>query len=179
MLREFGGEWSGAGGRNPVTGSACAGKKLPITVQKSTAGALDFKGVSVSHVALHPSERAALRDRRRPTLRRAWRKAAAIALPIVAAIAVSAQAAFSLLPAASVATPSAAVAVASTKTQTPDATLAIASPGNGTTGTAELPPEPLDLPLTITPIDSGITPAQPFSMRGASAPSTARARSNA
>lgn len=42
VLREFSGQWIGAGGRTPVTGRACAGKKLPITVQKSTAGALDF-----------------------------------------------------------------------------------------------------------------------------------------
>jgi hypothetical protein len=42
VLRQFSGDWIGAGGRNPATGSACAGKKLPITVQASTAGALDF-----------------------------------------------------------------------------------------------------------------------------------------
>ena len=36
------GDWTGAGGRNAATGSACAGKKLPITVQASTAAALDF-----------------------------------------------------------------------------------------------------------------------------------------
>jgi hypothetical protein len=42
VLRQFGGDWIGAGGRKPATGSACAGKKLPITVQASTAGALEF-----------------------------------------------------------------------------------------------------------------------------------------
>jgi hypothetical protein len=42
VIAQFGGDWTGAGGRNPVTHSACAGKKLPITVQASTAAALDF-----------------------------------------------------------------------------------------------------------------------------------------
>jgi hypothetical protein len=42
VLRQFSGDWIGAGGRNPATHSACAGKKLPITVQASTAAALDF-----------------------------------------------------------------------------------------------------------------------------------------
>jgi hypothetical protein len=42
VIREFGGDWIGAGGRKPATGSACAGKKLPITVQASTTAALDF-----------------------------------------------------------------------------------------------------------------------------------------
>ena len=42
VIREFAGDWIGSGGKNPATGSACAGKKLPITVQASTAGALDF-----------------------------------------------------------------------------------------------------------------------------------------
>ena len=42
VIREFAGEWIGASGRNPVTHSACAGKKLPITVQESTAEALHF-----------------------------------------------------------------------------------------------------------------------------------------
>jgi hypothetical protein len=42
VIREFAGDWIGAGGRNAVTHSACAGKKLPITVQASTAETLDF-----------------------------------------------------------------------------------------------------------------------------------------
>lgn len=42
VLREFGGEWTGAGGARAVTGDACAGRKLPITVQATTAGALAF-----------------------------------------------------------------------------------------------------------------------------------------
>ena len=42
VIRDFAGEWIGAGGKNPATGSACAGKKLPITVQASTNAALDF-----------------------------------------------------------------------------------------------------------------------------------------
>jgi hypothetical protein len=41
-IRQFSGDWIGAGGRNPVTHSACAGKKLPITVQASTDAALEF-----------------------------------------------------------------------------------------------------------------------------------------
>ena len=41
-IREFSGDWIGAAGRTSATGSACAGKKLPITVQASTAGALEF-----------------------------------------------------------------------------------------------------------------------------------------
>ncbi len=42
VLRQFSGDWIGAGGRTPATGSACAGKKLPITVQTSTAEVLEF-----------------------------------------------------------------------------------------------------------------------------------------
>jgi len=42
VIRQFSGDWIGAGGRNPATHSACAGKKLPITVQASTAEALEF-----------------------------------------------------------------------------------------------------------------------------------------
>jgi len=42
VLQDFGGEWIGAAGRKAATGTACAGKKLPITVQESTAEALEF-----------------------------------------------------------------------------------------------------------------------------------------
>ena len=42
VIREFSGEWHAGGGKNPATGSACAGKKLPITVQASSVEALDF-----------------------------------------------------------------------------------------------------------------------------------------
>ena len=42
VLQDFDGQWIGAAGRKAATGSACAGKKLPITVQESTATALDF-----------------------------------------------------------------------------------------------------------------------------------------
>jgi hypothetical protein len=42
VIRQFSGDWIGASGRNAATGGACAGKKLPITLQTSTAGALDF-----------------------------------------------------------------------------------------------------------------------------------------
>jgi hypothetical protein len=42
VLQDFGGEWIGAAGRKAATGSACAGKRLPITVQESTSTALEF-----------------------------------------------------------------------------------------------------------------------------------------
>lgn len=42
VLQDFGGEWIGAAGRKAATGAACAGRKLPITVQESTATALEF-----------------------------------------------------------------------------------------------------------------------------------------
>jgi hypothetical protein len=42
VLQDFGGEWIGAAGRKAATGTACAGKRLPITVQESTADALEF-----------------------------------------------------------------------------------------------------------------------------------------
>ena len=42
VLQDFGGEWIGAAGRTAATGAACAGKKLPITVQETTADALEF-----------------------------------------------------------------------------------------------------------------------------------------
>jgi len=42
VLQDFGGEWIGAAGRKAATGAACAGKRLPITVQESTAEALEF-----------------------------------------------------------------------------------------------------------------------------------------
>jgi hypothetical protein len=130
----------------------------------------------MSNVALHPSERAALRAARRPSDRRAWRKAALIAAPIAAGIALSVQVAVSLVPAPATADPvNAARLSAQAAARQPDAMLAVASPGGGTTGTAELPPEPLDLPLMVAPGDAGVTAAQPFSMRGASFQDRARA----
>lgn len=126
----------------------------------------------MSYVALHPSERAAMRAAKRPSLRRAWRKAALIATPIVGAIALSAHAAMALLPAA---TPQARTVQATTGNSIATLMPAIASPGDGATGTAELPPEPLDLPLLATPPASTVTPALPFSMRAASATDRARA----
>ncbi len=42
VIQQFGGDWIGAAGRASATGSACAGKKLPITVQATTADALAF-----------------------------------------------------------------------------------------------------------------------------------------
>ena len=116
------------------------------------------------HVALHPSERAALRAARRPVAWRAWRRAALIAAPIVAAIGVAtplalhaispAEAARRGLSAAGQARPAGA------------AIRALASPGGGTTGTAELPPEPLERPLAGRSAAAGITPARPFSLGG-------------
>ena len=51
-----------------------------------------------------------------------------------------------------------------------------AAPGAGSTGTAELPPLPLPARLDLTPdTDGTVRPAQPFSMRGASAVDRARA----
>ena len=117
------------------------------------------------HVALHPSERAALRAARRPVLRRAWRQAALIATPLLAATSIAAAFVSQSLPSAQ-ATPQRVVAtpraIAAAR-QSP----ALASPGGGTTGTAALPPEPLDLPLVTPAADAGITPAAPFTLRGA------------
>jgi len=50
VIRDFGGDWIGAVGRNPATGRAGAGKKLPITMQESIAAALEFavRGSQVS-----------------------------------------------------------------------------------------------------------------------------------
>jgi hypothetical protein len=42
VTRQFSGDWIGAAGRNSATSSACAGKKLPITVQTSRALVLEF-----------------------------------------------------------------------------------------------------------------------------------------
>ena len=51
-----------------------------------------------------------------------------------------------------------------------------AAPGAGSTGTAELPPLPVPARLDLTPdTDGTVRPAQPFSMRGASAVDRARA----
>ena len=129
----------------------------------------------MSDVALHPSERAALRAARRPQVRRQWRKAALIAAPIVASIGLAVSLTLSYLPVPAIAARQAparrppAVSVAALMP-------ALASPGSGVTGTAPLPPEPLDLPLappSATPLS--ITAATPFSMRGASALDRGRA----
>lgn len=42
VIQQFSGDWTGAAGRTSATRSACAGHKLAITVQASTAEALDF-----------------------------------------------------------------------------------------------------------------------------------------
>ncbi len=59
VIREFSGDWIGAGGRSPATAGACAGKKLPITVQASTPGALDFTvwGSQISPEVRQPDDR--------------------------------------------------------------------------------------------------------------------------
>lgn len=127
--------------------------------------------------ALHPSERVAMREVRRRASRRAWRRAAVIATPIVAGIALTSYAALSLLPmpasanqamsadkASAGATPNVASSIFS----------AISSPGEGATGTADLPPEPLAASVRADATD-GISPAAPFLLVGASALDRARA----
>lgn len=113
-----------------------------------------------------------MRAAKRPGLRRAWRKAALVATPIVAGVALSAHAAMSLIP---VAKPQAVTTQVARANSAQPLMPAIASPGGGATGTAELPPEPLDLPLLITPTASTVTPALPFSTRAASSTDRARA----
>lgn len=107
-------------------------------------------------VALHPRERAALREARRPAMRRAWRQAALVAAPIVGLFGLAGPLALQAV------TPA-------------EAARALASPGGGATGTAQLPPEPLDLPLPVSTGEIGITPAAPFSLRAASPLDRARA----
>ena len=129
----------------------------------------------MSATALHPAERAARRAATRPMRARAWRRAALIAAPIVACIGLSANAGLRLFAAPAVATdssfeqqdhfPGAADFYAAPDT---------ASPAEGTTGTAELPPEPANLPAPVA-FDATITAAQPFSMRTASTTDRVRA----
>lgn len=130
-------------------------------------------------IALHPSERAALRHRRGPARRRAWRQAAVIAAAIVAAIAILAAGVLVTLGATRPATMAAAVtALASPSPNSMSAPAlipALASPGNGVTGTAPLPPEPVGVPPLPLASATGIVPAAPFSMRGASWTDRARA----
>jgi hypothetical protein len=123
--------------------------------------------------ALHPSERVALRQRRQPARRRAWRQAALIAGAIVGLVAALV---FGTLAARGWAAPSpiATAAIRSASTTAP-AQPVMASPGNGTTGTAPLPPEPLGLPLQPIAAATGVTPAAPFSMGRASSVTRARA----
>jgi len=126
-------------------------------------------------IALHPSERHAHRAAARPARLRAWRQAALTAAPIVAGIGVSAHAALRMMTPESVApvkTPavSAQVIVATKDDPTPET----ASPAIGTTGTAELPPEPAAIPAPVQ-FDTSITAAQPFSTARATALDRGRA----
>jgi hypothetical protein len=122
-------------------------------------------------IALHPSERAAMRRKRAPAGRRVWRQAALIAAPIVAVIAILVACAAVLF----VQAPSQPVAQGTQGAGNADASVALASPGNGTTGTAPLPPEPRDAPLLPTFGTTGVTPAAPLDLRGASSIDRARA----
>ncbi|WP_258042916.1 cell wall hydrolase [Sphingomonas sp. NBWT7] len=132
----------------------------------------------MSYVALHPSERAALKQAMRPSTRRKWRRAALIAVPIVAIIALLAQALLTMLPASAAASrqhraPSSSAAPA----RLPDPA-AIASPGGGATGTATLPPIPIGAVPAAALVEApggGIIPAAPFTLRGASSLDRARA----
>jgi spore germination cell wall hydrolase CwlJ-like protein len=118
-------------------------------------------------VALHPSQRAA----RRARSARAWRQAAVIAAPIVACVSVAALAGLSLIAPETVAAATAGKPAGRTGTLVAQNK---ASPAIGTTGTAELPPEPVDAPAPVA-FDVGVTAAQPFAARIASSIDRARA----
>lgn len=120
-------------------------------------------------IALHPSERAALRRMSRPARRRAWRQAAIIAAPIVFVIAALVLGALVIFNwgAAAASRPPGASANVSLSAAHPDRS-AFASPGDGTTGTAPLPALPAALRGLSGAGASGIVPAQPFTTRGAS-----------
>jgi len=127
-------------------------------------------------IALHPSERAARRRLRGPARRRAWYQAARIAAPIVAAIAGVVFATLTLFDWHTAAPTSrsflsSAVILASTN---PDPA-ALASPGDGTTGTAPLPPLPPALRGLSDARSTGVVPARPFAMRGAAVQDRTRA----
>lgn len=124
------------------------------------------------HHALHPSERSAARAARRPHAWRLWRQAALIAVPIVAAITALAQVVVSDTSRAEPVHRAVKAVVAALPTPMP-APSPIAAPGEGTTGTIELPPEPAFVPGVLPEV--GITPALPFSMRAASATDRGRA----
>jgi hypothetical protein len=127
----------------------------------------------MSTVALHPSERAALRLARRRWQRRAWARAAAVATPIVMIIGLPVIATLPSLLSAQRGGQTSAGVVSNSK----DANWAaqIASPGRGVTGTAELPPEPVDGSALAFTTSAGVTPALPFSIRGINPLDRARA----
>lgn len=125
-------------------------------------------------IALHPRERAALRRMRRPARRRAWRQAAMIAAPIVLLISALVLGAL-VWSGAGAALPPMVRAAASLTGGDDDGGATFASPGDGTTGTAPLPPLPASLRGIQATATTGVTPAPPFSMRGASALDRARA----
>lgn len=126
-------------------------------------------------IALHPSERAALRRMRRPARRRAWRQAAIIAAPIVCLIAALVLGALLLFNRGAAASPWSYAARNVSQPADRVGAAAFASPGDGTTGTAPLPALPAALRGLSGAASVGITPAQPFTMRGASALDRARA----
>ncbi|MCC2981480.1 cell wall hydrolase [Sphingomonas sp. IC4-52] len=127
-------------------------------------------------IALHPSERAARRRLSGPARRRAWYQAARIAAPIVAVIAGVVFATLTLFD-----WPTAAASnrpfLSSETTLQPSSRdpEALASPGDGTTGTAPLPPLPAALRGLSDTLANGVVPARPFAMRGASAQDRSRA----
>lgn len=126
------------------------------------------------YAALHPSERAALRATRAPRRPLTWAKAILIAIPIVAAISLSAQATFSAVALHPASTPAIATNAVVMPGENDDTAPATASPAQGTTGTMELPPEPVNLPAPVR-FDTTIVAAQPFSTLHASAADRGRA----
>ena len=125
--------------------------------------------------ALHASERASLRRMRGPARLRAWRQAAAIALPIVAVISVIVLGTLMLVDRGAFTTSGRAdiIAVPASHANGPD-TAFLASPGDGATGTAPLPPLPAEM-RGLPGAATGIVAARPFEMRGGTALDRARA----
>lgn len=110
---------------------------------------------------------------RRPARRRAWQQAAMIAAPII--LLISALVLGALVWSGAAASLPPMVRAAASLAGGDDRDAAFASPGDGTTGTAPLPPLPASLRGIAATAATGVTAAQPFSMRGASALDRARA----
>lgn len=98
-----------------------------------------------------------------------------IAAAIIAVIAMLVAAALITLGATRPATRSAAASPSVPRQGATPPPSAFASPGNGVTGTTTLPPEPIDLSLPPTTAPTGVTPAAPFRLVGASSLDRARA----